>query len=46
MEVATSSALSFKIQHAAEKGLAKLRKYSVPAKLHHAYVVGTGTFLY
>ncbi len=46
MGVVTSSALSFKIQHAAEKGLAKLRKYSVPAKLHHAYIVGTGTFLY
>jgi len=46
MEAVTSLALSFKIQHAAEKGLAKLRKYSIPAKLHHAYIVGTGTFLY
>jgi hypothetical protein len=33
---------SFKVQHAAEQGLAKLRKYSVPAKLHHTYILGTG----
>jgi len=32
---------SFKIQHATEQGLAKLRKYSIPAKLHHSYIVGT-----
>ena len=33
---------SFKVQHAAEKGLEKLRKYSAPAKLHHTYILGTG----
>ncbi|KAI9450375.1 cytochrome P450 [Russula earlei] len=32
---------SFKIQQAAEQGLAKLRKYSIPAKLHHSYILGT-----
>lgn len=46
MVVATSSAVSYKIQHAAEIGLAKLRKYSIPAKLHHSYIVGTSTLVY
>jgi hypothetical protein len=32
---------SLKIQYAAEQGLAKLRKYSAPAKLHHSYILGT-----
>ena len=45
MTVATS-AVSYKIQHAAETGLAKLRKYSIPAKLHHSYIVGTSTLVY
>jgi len=35
---------SFKIQEAARQGLAKLRKYSTPAKLHHSYILGTGKF--
>ncbi len=46
MAVVTSSAVSYKIQHAAETGLAKLRKYSIPAKLHHSYIVGTSTLVY
>ncbi|KAF8232856.1 hypothetical protein L208DRAFT_1269854 [Tricholoma matsutake] len=29
------------VQHAVNKGLDKLRKYSVPAKLHHSYIIGT-----
>jgi hypothetical protein len=33
---------SFKIRRAAGQGLAKLRKYSTPAKLHHSYILGTG----
>ena len=37
---------SFKIQHAVEQGLAKLRKYSIPAKLHHSYILGTGKSCY
>ena len=40
--VSVSWTHSFKIQRAAEQGLAKLRKYSIPAKLHHSYIVGTG----
>lgn len=40
--VAVSLEHSFKIQHAAEKGLVKLRKYSTPAKQHHSYILGTG----
>ncbi|KAI9457663.1 hypothetical protein F5148DRAFT_1287610 [Russula earlei] len=32
---------SFKIQQAAEQGLAKLRKYPIPTKLHHSYILGT-----
>jgi hypothetical protein len=39
---ATSLENSFKVQHAAEQGLAKLRKYLIPAKLHHSYILGTG----
>ena len=45
LEVAKSSASSFKIRCAAERGLAKLRKYSIPAKLHHSYIVGTSKLL-
>jgi len=40
--VSISSGHSLKIQHAAEQGLEKLRKYSTPAKLHHYYILGTG----
>jgi hypothetical protein len=40
--VSVSWTHSFKIQCAAKQGLAKLRKYSIPAKLHHSYIVGTG----
>ena len=45
--IATSASWdkSFKIQHAAEKGLEKLRKYSIPAKLHHSYIIGTSKSL-
>ena len=32
---------SWRVQHASEVGLKKLRKYSVPAMAHHTYVVGT-----
>jgi hypothetical protein len=39
--VATSLTVSYRIQHAAERGLAKLKKYSIPAKLHHSYIVAT-----
>jgi hypothetical protein len=33
---------SFKIQQAAEQGLVKLRKYSIPTKLHHSYSISLG----
>lgn len=36
---------SLKIRHAAEEGLEKLRKYSIPAKLHHSYITGTSKSL-
>jgi hypothetical protein len=39
--IATSWDRSCKVQEAAEQGLAKLRKYSIPAKAHHSYVIGT-----
>jgi hypothetical protein len=39
--VSASQDKSFKIQHAAKEGLEKLRKYSVPVKLHHSYIIGT-----
>ncbi|KAF8806989.1 hypothetical protein BYT27DRAFT_7100541 [Phlegmacium glaucopus] len=39
--ISTSWGKSFKIQHAADKGLEKLVKYSFPAKDHHSYIVGT-----
>jgi len=38
--VSTSWEHSFKIQHASEQGLAKLRKYFIPAKLHHSIFWG------
>jgi len=44
--VSTSWDKSFKIQHAAEKGLVKLRKYSVPAKGHHSYIIGTSELIF
>ena len=44
--VLTSWEHSYKIQNAAEQGLAKLRKYAIPAKLHHSYIVGTGKSLH
>ena len=43
--VSTSWEHSYKIQNAAEQGLAKLRKYAISAKLHHSYIVGTGKSL-
>jgi len=43
--VSTNPGVTFKVQHAIDKGLDKLRKYSVPAKLHHSYIIGTSTFL-
>ena len=43
--VSTSWENSYKIQNAAEQGLAKLRKYAIPVKLHHSYIVGTGKSL-
>lgn len=39
--ISTSHDRSYKIRHAAEMGFAKLRKYSIPAKLHHSYIIGT-----
>ena len=36
--------VTFKVQHAVDKGLEKLRKYSIPAKLHHSYILGTSMF--
>ena len=44
--VSTSCEHSYKTQHAAEQGLAKLRKYAIPAKLRHSYIVGTGKSLH
>lgn len=44
--VSTSWEHSYKIQHTAEQGLAKLRKYSIPVKLHHLYILGTGKSLH
>ena len=32
------------MQEAAKQGLAKLKKYSTPAKLHHSYILGTSKF--
>jgi len=43
--VLTNSGVMFMVQHAVNKGLDKLRKYSVPAKLHHSYIIGTSMFL-
>jgi hypothetical protein len=37
--VSTSWEHLYKIQLAAEQGLAKLRKYTIPGKLHHSYIV-------
>ncbi|KAF8632686.1 hypothetical protein AX15_001739 [Amanita polypyramis BW_CC] len=39
--VSASWDMSFKIQHAAKHGLEKLRKYTIPAKLHHSYIIRT-----
>jgi hypothetical protein len=44
--VLTSWEHLYKIWLAAEQGLAKLRKYTIPAKLHHSYIVRTGKSLY
>lgn len=43
--VSTYPGVTFKVQQAVNKGLEKLRKYSIPAKAHHSYILGTGTFL-
>ena len=40
--VVESTSYSFLLQSAAEKGLAKLEKYFLLAKGHHAYILGTG----
>jgi hypothetical protein len=42
--VSRDSGLTFKLQYAVDKGLEKLRKYSVPAKVHHSYILGTSMF--
>ena len=39
--VSASWDMSFKIQRAAKHGLEKLRKYTIPAKLHHSYIIRT-----
>jgi len=44
--VSTDPGVTFKVQHAVDKGLDKLRKYSIPAKLHHSYIIRTSTFLH
>ena len=44
--VLTSWEHLYKIQNTAEQGLAKLRKYAIPAKLHHSYIVGAGKLLH
>ena len=41
VSISTSNDKSWKVQHASEVGLKKLRKYSVPAMAHHTYVIGT-----
>jgi hypothetical protein len=40
-EVSVSLSHSYAVQRAAEQGLSKLKKYSIPARLHHSYVIGT-----
>ena len=42
--ISTDPGVTFKVQHAVNKGLEKLRKYSIPAKVHHSYILGTSTF--
>jgi hypothetical protein len=44
--ISTDLGVTFKVQYAVEKGLEKLRKYSVPAKVHYSYILATGMFLY
>jgi hypothetical protein len=44
--ISTDPDITFSVRHAVGKGLEKLRKYSVPAKLHHSYILGTSTFPY
>jgi len=39
--VSTDPDVTFTVQHAVDKGLDKLKKYSDPAKLHHSYILGT-----
>ena len=43
---AISRDVTFKLQYAVDKGLEKLRKYFVPAKVHHSYILGTSMFPY
>ena len=42
--ISTDPSVTFKVQHAINEGLKKLRNYSVPAKVYHSYIVGTSTF--
>ena len=42
--VSIDPGVTFKVQHAVDKGLEKFRKYSIPAKLHHSNILGTSTF--
>lgn len=43
--VSMDPGVPFKVRCAVDKGLEKLRKYSIPAKAHHSYILGTSTFL-
>ena len=42
--ISTDPSVTFKVQHAVDEGLKKLRKYSVPVKVHHSYIMGTSMF--